>query len=33
MTKETIGERIRRVRKELKLTQQQVASSIGVSPT
>ncbi|MBF4359451.1 transcriptional regulator, partial [Vibrio anguillarum] len=25
MTKETIGERIRRVRKELKLTQQQVA--------
>ncbi len=33
MTKETIGERIRRVRKELKFTQQQVASSIGVSPT
>ncbi|HDM8047863.1 S24 family peptidase [Vibrio fluvialis] len=33
MTKETIGERIRRVRKELKLTQQQVAASIGVSPT
>lgn len=33
MTKETIGDRIRRVRKELKLTQQQVASSIGVSPT
>ncbi|MEH0741174.1 helix-turn-helix domain-containing protein [Vibrio cholerae] len=33
MTKETVGERIRRVRKELKLTQQQVASSIGVSST
>ncbi|HDV5560834.1 TPA: helix-turn-helix transcriptional regulator [Vibrio cholerae] len=33
MTKETIGERIRRVRKELKLTQQEVAKSIGVSPT
>jgi phage repressor protein C with HTH and peptisase S24 domain len=33
MTKETIGERIRRVRKELKLTQQEIAKSIGVSPT
>ncbi|EGR0063675.1 TPA: helix-turn-helix transcriptional regulator [Vibrio vulnificus] len=33
MTKETIGERIRRVRKELKLTQQDVAKSVGVSPT
>ncbi|MBY7859744.1 helix-turn-helix transcriptional regulator [Vibrio fluvialis] len=33
MTKETIGERIRRVRKELKLTQQQVAKTIGVSST
>ncbi|EKO3939524.1 helix-turn-helix transcriptional regulator [Vibrio metschnikovii] len=33
MTKETIGERIRRVRKELKLTQQQVAKSTGVSST
>ena len=33
MTKETIGDRIRKVRKELKLTQQQIASNIGVSPT
>jgi phage repressor protein C with HTH and peptisase S24 domain len=33
MTKENIGDRIRRVRKELGLTQQEVAKSIGVSPT
>lgn len=33
MSIETIGDRIRRVRKELKLTQKQVASSIGVTPT
>lgn len=33
MKKETVGERIRKVRKELKLTQQDVAKSIGVSPT
>jgi len=33
MNKENIGERIRQKRKELKLTQQQIATSIGVSPT
>ncbi|USD68103.1 S24 family peptidase [Vibrio sp. SCSIO 43136] len=33
MSKETIGERIRRVRKELKLSQQELAKRVGVSAT
>lgn len=33
MKKETVGERIRKVRKEQKLTQQEVAKRTGVSPT